>query len=185
MTECSFLGLPERTIRQSSVRSSIRTKPGDQIFHQVSSKPYSPTVSPEKSVKPEQILGFPIHRGYHERSSTRYPSTQKLVLNGAIAVSEKVNGLSEQYRPEPLRSGLSREEHTHKVSGRSDQYRHREENQKHPPQRASIAESQIKENPPPLHPRQMRINQSMRARVSHDRHVVPIRSSPEKDSRSA
>lgn len=174
----SFIGLPERTIRQSSVRSSIRTKSSDKIFHQVSSKPYSPTVSPEKSVKPEQILGFPNQRGYHERSSTRYPNSQKLVLNGAIAVSQKVNGVSEQYRPEPLRC--------RELSGVSEQYRHRDENQKRPPQRASIAESSMKENPPPLHPRQMRINQSMRARMSHDhRHGFPMRSSPEKDNRSS
>ncbi|ERL89509.1 hypothetical protein D910_06875 [Dendroctonus ponderosae] len=35
-------------------------------------------------------------------------------------------------------------------------------------QRASIAESPVKEAPPPLQPRHMRINQSMRAKPSHD-----------------
>lgn len=157
--------MPERTVRQSSVRSSVRTKPSDQIFHQVNSKPYNPTVSPEKPSKPNQILGFPNQRGYQERSSTRYPSTQKLVLNGSIAVSQKVNGVSEPYRPEPLR--VQPREESHKQSF---------------PQRASIAESPIKEHPPPLHPRQMRINQSMRARLSHDhRHGMPMRSSPDKE----
>lgn len=162
-------------IKHTSVRSSIRSRPSsEQIFHQVSSKPYNATVPAEKPIKPEQILGFPSQRGYQERSSTRYPSTQKLVLNGNVAVSQKVNGISDQYRPEPLRP------------------RHRESfNQKQPvnlsTQRASIAESPIKDAPPPLQPRQMRVNQSMRvkgthSRGSHDhRHGVSMRYSPEKE----
>lgn len=156
------------------MRSSIRSRPSsDQIFQQVSSKPYSPTVPAEKPSKPEQVLGFPNQRGYQERSSTRYPSNQKLVLNGSIAVSQKVNGVSDPYRPEPLRSH-HRESFSHKQPSRV------------PPQRASIAESPVKEAPPPLQPRQMRINQSMRVKGSHERyhdhkHGMSMRYSPEKD----
>lgn len=171
----SVSGLPERVIKHSSVRSSIRSRhSGEQIFHQVSSKPYNATVPAEKPSKPEQILSFPNQRGYQERSSTRYPSSQKLVLNGTVAVSQKVNGISDQYRPEPLRPH-HRESFSQKQPASL------------PPQRASIAESPIKDAPPPLQPRQMRANQSMRVKGSHDRshdhrHGLSMRCSPEKDN---
>lgn len=161
-------------IKHSSVRSSIRSRPScDQIFQRVTSKPYNATVPAEKPSKPEQILGFPSQRGYQERSSTRYPSSQKLVLNGTIAVSQKVNGISDQYRPEPLRPH-HRESFSQKQPSSL------------PPQRASIAESPAKESPPPLQPRQMKINHSMRVNRTHDRshdhrHGVLTRFSPEKE----
>ncbi|CAG9816085.1 unnamed protein product [Phaedon cochleariae] len=154
------VGLPENDFRHSSVRSSIRTKSVEQIFHQVSSKPYVSPMQPEKPGRPDQVLGFPSQRGYQERSSTRYPSSQKLVLNGNVAVSQKVSGVSEAYRPEPLK---------------------RQPPDTHRAQRASIAESPVKEVPPPLQPRQMRVNQSMRARISHDRKGGSSRGSPDKE----
>ncbi|CAH0547734.1 unnamed protein product [Brassicogethes aeneus] len=150
------VGLPER---YASVRSSIKTKTGEQIFQQVSSKPYHPEKL--KSDKPEHILGFPSQKGYAERSNTKYPTTQKLVLNGSIAVSQKVNGISDQYRPEPLRP------HNKKQMAQ---------------QRSSMTEVGLKESPPPLKPRQMRINQSMRARIPHER-SQNSRSSPSKEER--
>ncbi|KAJ8951917.1 hypothetical protein NQ314_007630 [Rhamnusium bicolor] len=165
-------GIPERNQRHSSVRSSIKTKSGEQIFHQVSSKPYNASVQAEKPSKPEQILGFPNQRGYQERSSTRYPTTQKLVLNGNIAVSQKVIGVSDQYKPEPLRPH-NREEIKKLPALPPDIHR---------AQRASIAETPIKDVPPPLQPRQMRVNQSMRARMPHDhRSGATSRSSPMKE----
>ncbi|KAJ8942187.1 hypothetical protein NQ318_009206 [Aromia moschata] len=167
------VGIPERNLRYSSVRSSIKTKPGEQIFHQVSSKPYVAVVQAEKSSKPDQILGFPNQRGYQERSSTRYPSTQKLVLNGNVAVSQKVNGVSDQYKPEPLRPPVRDEIKKQPASLPPDTHR---------AQRASIAESPVKEAPPPLQPRQMRVNQSMRVRMPHDhRSGAMSRSSPMKE----
>ncbi|KAG5884834.1 hypothetical protein JTB14_029431 [Gonioctena quinquepunctata] len=104
------VGLPEGDFRHNSVRSSIRTKSGEQIFHQVSSKPYNSSAQAESPSKPEQVLGFPNQRGYQERSSTRYPSAQKLIFNGSIAMSQKVNGVSEPFRPEPLRAHKNRDE---------------------------------------------------------------------------
>ncbi|KAJ8922397.1 hypothetical protein NQ315_004342 [Exocentrus adspersus] len=182
------IGIPERSPRYSSVRSSIKTKSGEQIFHQVSSKPYNAFVQAERPSKPEQILGFPNQRGYQERSSTRYPTTQKLVLNGNIAVSQKVSGISEAYKPEPLRPPVRedvkkqpsplRQSVGEDVKKQSVPLRQTvgEDVKKQPAlppdthraQRASIAESPIKDAPPPLQPRQMRVNQSMRARISHD-----------------
>ncbi|RZC32526.1 Shroom, partial [Asbolus verrucosus] len=139
------IGLPEQS-RYSSVRSSIKTRPAGHIIQQISSKPYHGGFT-EKSKPSQQI--------YTERSNTKYP--QKLILNGNVAISQKiVNGLSDQYRAEPLRS-LQKEDV--KKS-----------------QRASIAESPTKDVPPPLQPRQARFNQSMRGRISH-----AIRNSPPKE----
>ncbi|XP_018569832.1 protein Shroom [Anoplophora glabripennis] len=166
------VGIPERNLRHSSVRSSIKTKSGEQIFHQVSSKPYNAFVQAERPSKPEQILGFPNQRGYQERSSTRYPTNQKLVLNGNVAVSQKVNGLPEPYKPEPLRPH-NREDMKKQPALPPDTHR---------AHRASIAESPIKDVPPPLQPRQMRVNQSMRARIPHDhRSGATSKTSPMKD----
>ncbi|ERL89510.1 hypothetical protein D910_06876, partial [Dendroctonus ponderosae] len=94
------VGIPERSMRYSL----IKTRPTDHIIHQVSSKPYQAFASDPKNAGSEEPLGFPSQRGYAERSSTRYPSTQKLVLNGNVAVSQKVKGLADQHRPEPLKS---------------------------------------------------------------------------------
>lgn len=119
-----------------------------------SPKPHVPIHS-ERRAKPD-TLGFPNQRGYQERSSARYPTAPKISL--AVASSQKVVRLSEPCKPEPLRP------------------HNREEVKKHPvplspgakPQRASIAESCPNESPPPLKPRQMRVNQSMRVRGSND-----------------
>ncbi|KAJ8985520.1 hypothetical protein NQ317_019902, partial [Molorchus minor] len=79
----------------------------------------------------------PNSRGYQERSSTKYPSTQKLVLNGNVAVSQKVN-MADQYRPEPLRP---RREDMKKPAQSLPLDTHRA-------QRASIAETPMMEMPP-------------------------------------
>ncbi|CAH1159027.1 unnamed protein product [Phyllotreta striolata] len=151
------VGLPERHPRNmTGMRSSIKTKSSDQIIQQVNSKPYANTNHIEAN-KPEQILGFPNQRGYQERSSARYPNSQKLTMNGNV--NQKVNGMSDQYRPEPMRSPRSETKH---MAIPADTHR---------AHRASISESPGKEVPPPLQPRQMRINQSMRAKISYD-HVA-------------
>ncbi|KAF7265264.1 hypothetical protein GWI33_021258 [Rhynchophorus ferrugineus] len=150
------VGIPERPVRYSL----IKTRPGDHIIQQVSSKPYQALPEP-KGAKTEHGFGFPNQRGYAERSSTRYPSSQKLVINGSIAVSQKVNGMSDQHRSEQLKP-IHREDykkHSIPPSTKPESHKH---------QRSSIAESQVKDTPPPLQPRHMRINQSMRAKISHD-----------------
>ncbi|KAH1009996.1 hypothetical protein HUJ05_004361 [Dendroctonus ponderosae] len=151
------VGIPERSMRYSL----IKTRPTDHIIHQVSSKPYQAFASDPKNAGSEEPLGFPSQRGYAERSSTRYPSTQKLVLNGNVAVSQKVKGLADQHRPEPLKS-------THRDEFKKQAANAAARIETHRAQRASIAESPVKEAPPPLQPRHMRINQSMRAKPSHD-----------------
>ncbi|VEN63897.1 unnamed protein product, partial [Callosobruchus maculatus] len=93
------VGIPEKSPRHSTMRASIRSKFGEHIFQQA----YASSVHTEKPSKTE-VLGFPNQRGYQERSSTRYPNTSKYAFSGAVAVSQKANGLSEQFRPEPLRS---------------------------------------------------------------------------------
>ncbi|XP_031342249.1 protein Shroom isoform X1 [Photinus pyralis] len=106
----------------------------------------------KESPKTEQLL-----RGYAERSSVRYPAVQKVHLNGNIAVSQKVTSSSlQQYRAEPLRPIQKGEDLKLPGDERSGQ-------------RASIAESFCRDAPPPLQPRQMRINQSMRARIPDKR----------------
>lgn len=141
------VGLPERNGRYSSVRSSIKTRSGEHIIQQVT-----------KSSKPEHILGFPNQRDYAERSSTRYPATQKLVMNGNVAVSQKVvNG--ESYKPESLRNS----------------------------QRESISHSVKKESPPPLQPRQTKFNHSIRGKIYKDSdssRSPPLREDRLRDSRS-
>lgn len=123
------VGLPEQC-RYSSVRSSIKTRPAGHIIQQVSSKPYNGGLNQ-----------------YAKRSNTKYPATQKLVLNGNVAVSQKVVNGSDQYRAEPLKP--IQKDDLKKV------------------QRASFAEGSTKDVPPPLQPRQARVNQSMRGRISH------------------
>ncbi|KAF5270988.1 hypothetical protein FQR65_LT05338 [Abscondita terminalis] len=117
-----------------------------------------------------EVLGFSNQRGYAERSSSRYPTIQKVQLNGNVAVSQKVsNGVLQQYRAEPLKP-IPKIEELKKLSidGRSGQ-------------RTSIAESFVRDVPPPLQPRQMRINQSMRARISDRRRNDLSRMSPPGD----
>ena len=123
----------------------------------------------------EQILGFPNQRNYAERSSTRYPSAHKLVLNGNIAVGQKVmNGTCDQHAADPLKAQQPSPVKDH------DDYR---SNMMVGKQRASIAEVTARENPPPLQPRQMRINQSMRARMSEGRPGGVTRLSPPKEDK--
>ncbi|KAL1517094.1 hypothetical protein ABEB36_000902 [Hypothenemus hampei] len=134
--------------------SLIKTRPTNHIIQQVSSKPYQTSSIELKSANA-------THR------ATRFPnSNQKLVSNGNVAINQKLNHILEQHRPEPLKAVLPnsiRDIETHRA------------------QRASIAESPIKEHPPPLQPRHVRINQSMRAKMTHDQRV---RSSPQKEGRS-
>ncbi|KAL3275061.1 hypothetical protein HHI36_019833 [Cryptolaemus montrouzieri] len=157
------VGLPENNSSFLSVGCrSIKTRPTEQIFHQVSSKPYN-IMSPDKN-KNEQMMSFPNQKSYAERSDTKYPTTQKLVLNGmgSIAISQNVV-ISKQFRMEPLRPNSTAED----MRMAEDTHR-----------RSSFADSG--DNPPPLQPRQMRINQSMRVSSSHDR-KQPMKTSPHKD----
>ncbi|KAK9882456.1 hypothetical protein WA026_021489 [Henosepilachna vigintioctopunctata] len=162
------VGLPENNSGFLSVGCrSIKTRPTEQIFHQVSSKPYN-VMTTEKN-RNDHTMTFSNHRSYAERSDTKYPITQKLMLNGVgnIATAQNIT-TSKQYRVEPLRPNNFREERT--STGESQR-------------RSSFADAS--DNPPPLQPRQMRINQSMRVSSSHER--KHIRSSPPKefkDSRS-
>lgn len=112
-----------------------------------------------KSPTKEQVFGFPNQRNYAERSSTRYPSMHKLVLNGNVAVSQKImNGVCDQYRAEPLRpTAIKDDDKLQAIAAMRGN------------QRASIAEGSTRDIPPPLQPRQMRINQSMRARIPESR----------------
>lgn len=125
-------------------------------------------------VKEQPVFGFPNQRNYAERSSTRYPPMHKLILNGNVAISQKiVNGVCDQYRAEPLRSvPLKDDDKLLAVSSiRSNQ-------------RASIAEGSPRDIPPPLQPRQMRINQSMRARIPEGRPGgITARTSPLRDEK--
>ncbi|XP_030765661.1 protein Shroom-like isoform X2 [Sitophilus oryzae] len=152
------VGIPERHMRYSL----IKTKPGDHIIQQVSSKPYQVAAPVEhKNLKPEQAFGFLSQRGYAERASTRYPPSQKLVLNGNIAISQKVNGLADQHHSEQLKP-------IHRDDFKKQPISPPSKSDIHKQQRASIAESPVKETPPPLQPRHMRINQSMRVKMPHD-----------------
>ncbi|KAF5278961.1 hypothetical protein FQA39_LY05639 [Lamprigera yunnana] len=136
-------------------------------------KESSKTHSRTKINPNEQILNFANQRGYSERSSVRYPSVQKVQLNGNVAVSQKVtNGVLQQYRAEPLKP-IQKEDEIKKLSLDSQIG-----------QRASIAESFGRDAPPPLQPRQMRINQSMRARISDKRTNEGIGASPPKNDDS-
>lgn len=125
---------------------------------------------------------------------TRGPSLQKLVLNGNVAVSQKLPyTITEQCRAEPLQpkkddKGIP----ATKDDPTPDQYRaelvrtrypspSRDDGCSRSSQRASIAEAPSRDAPPPLQPRQMRINQSMRARISDNRPVSYMRNSPPKE----
>lgn len=122
-------------------------------------KTVSPT-SNSKTVPSQQTSGFFNTRMYSERLSMRYPSVQKLPLHGAVAISQKVaKDFSQPHRSEPLRPRFDNKiEDFKKFSSQLST-----DNKSH--QRASIAESPSRDVPPPLQPRQMRINQSMRARL--------------------
>lgn len=202
--------LERNSNRYASVRSSIRARPPSSEIHPMNK------ILGDKPKHPEH-LSFPNQRTHVENSSTRYPSTHKLVLNGNIAVSQKVtNGMAEQYRAEPLnfhpnakrddKNGCAKQDERKSVSGK---YRAEPVRTQHPSPseenrtsgmetgrkeepsptsvdgnggfRASIAESPGREMPPPLQPRQMRINQSMRARISETRPGNLIRTSPSKE----
>ncbi|KRT84149.1 hypothetical protein AMK59_2208, partial [Oryctes borbonicus] len=150
--------------------SDIRFSSDNRAFTSENTDRYkSPT-------KEQQVFGFPSQRNYAERSSTRYPSMHKLILNGNIAVSQKiVNGVCDQYRAEPLRTTpLKDDDKLQTISSMRGS------------QRASIAEGSPRDIPPPLQPRQMRINQSMRARIPESRPGgVTSRSSPPRDGKSS
>lgn len=156
------VGLPENNSSFMSVGCrSIKTRPTEQIFHQVSSKPYN--VMASDKTKNDSSSSYSGQRSYAERSDTKYPTTQKLVLNGMgnIAISQNVNA-SKQF-PTPLRPKIMQDKRSNDVQRRS-----------------SLVDSS--DNPPPLQPRQMRINQSMRVSSSQDRNYS-MRSSPPKEIR--
>ncbi|XP_022921124.1 protein Shroom [Onthophagus taurus] len=175
-----LIGLPERgNPRYSSVRylpSEHRLSQNNstsETRHSISDTPWS-SGSKKSKDHSQHVFSFPNHRNY-ERSSTRYPSVHKLVLNGNVAVSQKIsNGISE-YRAEPLRT-ITVSENTSPLK----------ESPRHVGnmvnQRASIAEGPLRDVPPPLQPRQMRINQSMRARIPESR-ASPPRDHTLRDSR--
>lgn len=140
--------------QNSAVKTELPSKPSKQPSE---TKPY-----------PEQILSFPTQKTHQERSSTRYPSV--LLNGGTVATSQKVvNGISNQYRAEPLKPQ------------QDDSGRHVIMNKVN--QRASIAESSSRDIPPPLQPRQMRINQSMRAKLPDRQPVNLTRLSPPKQEK--
>lgn len=123
-----------------------------------------------KSVQRENALSFPNHKSYPERSNSKYP-TQK-IFNGTLAISEKTN-ISNKYRAEPLRPHMvQKDDRKLPILSPTDIRNH---------QRASIAEGPPREIPPPLQPRQMRINQSMRARISDSRTSTARISPPRND----
>lgn len=150
------IGLPERNSnRYHSVRTSCRRRD-----------------SPEKLklIHSESSLCFSNQKRYAERSNSRYPS--KKLFNGSLAISQKTC-VSDKYRAEPLRPHmLQTEERKPPASLPSELRSH---------QRASIAEGPGREAPPPLQPRQMRINQSMRARISDSRTSATRISPPRED----
>lgn len=216
--------LERNSNRYASVRSSIRVRPtGNENHTLINNKNLS-----DKHKPPVEQLSFPNQRTHVENSSTRYPSMHKLVLNGNIAVSQKVaNGTAEQYRAEPLhfrpnakrddkngyvkqiriqdeknsaagqyRAELVRTQHpsptdeNKKMEYHSAEIQRNQHNEEESRQstvdgksghRASIAESPGREAPPPLQPRQMRVNQSMRARILETRPGNLIRTSPSKE----
>ncbi|CAH2006420.1 unnamed protein product [Acanthoscelides obtectus] len=157
------VGIPERSPRRSSMRSSIRSKFGEHIFQQA----YASSVHAEKPAT-TKTLGTSSQRSYQECSTTSYPNISKYAIGGAVATSQKANRISEQLRPEPL----NRE---NKLLQSPSSL---------PAQRASIAGSPVKEVPPPLQPRQMRINQSMRGRGPYD-HRAALAATGGHDQRSA
>lgn len=193
--------LERNSNRYASVRSSIRACPAKELQHKSSSE----------RPKHEQF-SFPSQKNHVENSSTKYPSMHKLIFNGSVAVSQRVsNGLAEQHRAEPLQqrhdksnvfprnnqvncersdnmmpNGQYRAEpaRTHQFTSPSKENATLPSSDGKSGHRASIAESPTREVPPPLQPRQLRINQSMRARISESRPGNAVRTSPSKERSS-
>ncbi|XP_018335452.1 protein Shroom [Agrilus planipennis] len=120
---------------------------------------------------------FPILKRAYERSSVRYPCAQKLTLNGIVATSQKIpSGLTpEQYRIEPLKPHYTTTNDNNKLEELKKSSGSLSSENKG--QRASFAENLSRDVPPPLQPRQMRINHSMRVRMP-DRRPINARKSP-------
>lgn len=132
-------------------------------------KPHS---SSAEKPKPGKILDFPNQRGYAERSSTRYPSAN--LVHGCLAISEDVG--MEVCRAQPLKPI----KHPAPLPLAAK-----------PSQRCSIAEATVRDAPPPLQPRQMKVNQSMRGRTPQDRksgvtmqRPLPLRNDGVREGRS-
>lgn len=184
---CQVNGLPEQNPRHSSVRMSQRHRPAmmpPPKSQEASPIPLHPSTNPF-------IRSSAAHRqsfiGHSKRHSQKF-------INGSIAVSQKVsNGLPEPYHSEALRSykppaQLPSSEEKRKppaqlpselrnivLDGRNLNGDFRTL------QRSSVAEHS-EQMPPPLHPRQTRINQSMRARIpDSSRHGAVTRNSPAKN----
>lgn len=165
-------GLPEQLPpRQSNVRMSQR--------HRQNSA--EPQVNHFSRSPKNQRQSFIDPRRQHSQQS------HKLVLNGSIAVSQKIgNGLPEPYHSEALRAFKPPPHLPHndgkrkppaqlpsEVPRNSNGFRHL--------QRSSVAEESELTAPPPLYPRQTRVNQSMRARIpDSSKHGVHTRNSPPK-----
>lgn len=126
----------------------------------------------KSSTRDHQVFGFYNQTNHAERSSARYPSIPKLILNSNITVSQKIgNGVCDQYLAPPLRTSPSKDDDKLQIvsSIRGNV-------------RTSIAEESPRDVPPPLQPRQMRINQSMRARIPESRSSdITVRSSSPPD----
>lgn len=168
-----------RGFRKDKLESPVRETPS---FLERNSNRYASVRSSIKNRQPFVV-------------ETRNASMQKLVFNGNVAVSQKLPyTITEQCRAEPVQP-----KHENKTIPSTkddptpDQYRAELVRTRYPSpatedntnnnrnsQRASIAESPSREVPPPLQPRQMRINQSMRARIPDNRPVSLMRNSPPK-----
>lgn len=159
--------IPE--IRHSHVRMSQRNR---------TPKPLDPkTFNNEILPTPKPFMRSSSKENFQQRHSfidKRY-NQQKLIVNGNIAVSQKVNGISEF--------------HTESLRGYKPPLQPPVDDKRKPPaqlpgernlnQRSSYAERSEHLAPPPLHPRQMRVNQSMRARISEPpKRLTPPGSSP-------
>lgn len=129
-----------------------------------------------KTIQRDNTLSFPNHKSYPERSNSKYPTHK--IFNGTLAISEKTN-IADKYRAEPLRPHIQMQKEDRKLT--TTQLTTTTDIRSNHHQRASIAEGTTREIPPPLQPRQMRINQSMRARISDSRTTTTRISPPRND----
>lgn len=169
-------------IRHSHIRMSQRSRP---VPNPLDQKSYSIDTILPNNVKPFIRSSSNQQRQSFIESTKRH---QKLIINGNVAINQKITNGLEPHHAESLKAYKPPvqppNEDKRKPPAQLPSEFRMSMNGGHLPevknmQRSSIAEHSEHLMPPPLHPRQMRINQSMRARIPDSvKRTTPPRISP-------
>lgn len=182
----------EHNLRQSHIRISQRNQPPQNAFDTKTFPCESVLLNSKHFLRSSSSKSNDL--SYQQRQSFIDHSKRhkKFIVNGSVAVSQNVlNGFSDSYQTESLRNYKPPlqpplEDKRKPPAQLPVEIRHTSTNATYPiefknVQRSSFAEHTENSVPPPLHPRQVRINRSMRARIPDPaKHIISSKNSPPK-----